>query len=414
MNTDRPLFTVRAIPEGKAPVTLDLSEICTKFEYDDTEHKADKLTLTFDNWDLTVFDDPTFRKGTILEVTYGYAGRMAPARRAIIHEVKGGRSLEVVALGMAMVMHKVKRARVFTNMTLAEIATQIAGDYGSDFNILTGTSPGNIVSDGATAQRLPHVVQAGETDATFLSRHAHKYGLEFYVDAAGLHFKPRNLAQAPIKTFTWYTPGDSGNDGTFLDFGIDNNVAHRPGSVTKKGIDPLAKKVLSSTATNDSTKRPGLAPVIEMVDPKTGEEKLQARTSEDHTEHSSDGTPVGVKAQADGKFKKTQHETIHLNFTVIGDPDVIAKRVYGFKGLGKRISGNYYAVSVKHAIAGGKYVTTGKSKTDGHGGYGSNNVGSKAAQNKSGEPPRATIEKVNARTGEEHVEFLKSTTEKAQ
>jgi hypothetical protein len=218
-----------------------------------------------------------------------------------------------------------------------------------------------------------------------------------------VHFKPRNLTQTPVRAFTWYN-----GDGAWLDFDIDNNIAARPGAVTKKGIDPLTKKAISHRADNDSTKRPGLAPVIEIVDPRTGGTKLQARAAEEHTEHSTEHTPQGLKAHAEGKFRDTQHETIKLSFKIIGDPDVLAKRVVEFNGVGKRISGRYYVKQATHTIDSSGYIVSGKAKTDGHGGYGNNNVSSKAALNKKDASKQVQIEKIDARTGESHIEFRKS------
>jgi uncharacterized protein len=403
VDTIRPFFSVKALPEGKAALALDISDKVMSFEFVDEESKADKLSLKLDNYDLSFFDDATFRKGTILEVVWGYPGRVAPARRAIIQRIKGSLQLTVEAHGMAMIMHKVKRSRVFENMTLGEIATKIAGEYGADLAIDGGTVRGNIAVDDVLDKRLPHRVQAQETDATFLSRLARRYGLQFYVDSTGVHFKPRNLTQTPVRAFTWYN-----GDGAWLDFDIDNNIAARPGAVTKKGIDPLTKKAISHRADNDSTKRPGLAPVIEIVDPRTGGTKLQARAAEEHTEHSTEHTPQGLKAHAEGKFRDTQHETIKLSFKIIGDPDVLAKRVVEFNGVGKRISGRYYVKQATHTIDSSGYIVSGKAKTDGHGGYGNNNVSSKAALNKKDASKQVQIEKIDARTGESHIEFRKS------
>ena len=404
---DRPVFTIKAIPEGKGAKPLDITDRTLSFEYVDEERRADKLCITLDNWDLSVFDDPTFRKGTILEVSHGYAGRMGPVRRAIIQSIKGSRQVTIEAHGMAMVMHKIRRSRVWENTTLTSIATQIAKNYGAEFNVQGGTISDNVFVDPSLDQpRTRH--QASETDATFLSRLARRHGLEFYVDSQGLHFKQRNLAQAPVKEFVWYN-----GDGDFLDFSIENNITGRPGSVTKKGIDPLSGTALSHTAENGSDKRPGLAPVMEIVDPITGESSNQARAAESHTEHTSETTATGTKSHAEGKFRKTQHETIHLNFQLVGDPDVLAKRIYIFGGLGKRISGRYYATQVTHKIDHGGYITSGKAKRDGHGGYGKNNIGSKAALNKK-DPTQAVnyIEKIDPRTGEAYKEYRRSGEER--
>lgn len=409
MSEFKPFFSVKALPEGKAEKALDISDRVLSFEYVDEESKADKLMLKLDNWDLTLFDDVTFRKGTILEVVWGYPGRLAPARRAIIQRIKGSLEVTIEAHGMAMIMHKVKHSRVFENKTLAEIATQIANEYGAELNVAGGTARGNISIEEALDKRMPHRVQAAETDATFLNRLARRYGLQFYVDSTGVHFKARNTEQTPVKAFTWY------NDqrGDWISFDIDNNIAARPGAVTKKGIDPLSKKPITHRADNDSTKRKGLAPVIEIVDERTGKTHLQARSAEEHTEHSSEQTAQGLKGQAEGKFRQTQHETIKLAFKLVGDPDILAKRVVEFNGIGKRMSGRYYIKSATHTIDASGYVVSGKAKTDGHGGYGANNARSKADLNKKDPAKKVEqIEVVDARSGQTHTEFRKSGEEK--
>ena len=75
-----PVFYVKVAPEGEGAERVDLSHKVLSFVFEDSEKKADKLLLTVDNWDLKNFDDPVWRKGNILEVSWGYPGDMAPAR----------------------------------------------------------------------------------------------------------------------------------------------------------------------------------------------------------------------------------------------------------------------------------------------------------------------------------------------
>lgn len=403
----RPVVTIKAIPEGAAQQPIDVSNRLLSFEFIDNEKGADKLSITLENFDLSLYDDPTFRKGTILEFLWGYPGHTALPRRAIIQSVKGnGQTITIEAHGLAALLHKIKRVRTW-DQTLTSIVTSIAASYGSLLGVPGGALSKNIVIDPALdTVQVPRLsrVQAAETDATFLSRLARRYGLEFYVDAQGVHFKPRNLSQTPATTeFVWYT-----GDGSFLDFHVENNVSGRPGSVTKKGLDPLSKKVISHTATNGTGKRPGLAPSIEIVDPVTGAESLQSRAAEDHTEHTTERAET-IPLHAEAKFRLTQHETIHLGFTVVGDPDVAAKKVYRFSGLGKRLSGLYYVSQATHRITSSGYVVEGKARMDGHGGYGQGNIASKAALNKL-TPKNGTtqIEVIDPRTGEAHTEFRRS------
>ena len=252
--------------------------------------------------------------------------------------------------------------------------------------------------------RVPHRHQAAQTDAEFLNRLAKRYGLEFYVDSRGLHFKRRNMKQKPVKDFTWYN-----GDGDFMDFDVENDIVSRHGAVTMKGFDPLAKKAIAFRADNNSSKREGLAPTIEIIDPRDGSSHLQKIAAEEMLGHSTEGSAKAVQAHAEAKYRNGQHVTVKLSFKVVGDPDVQGKRTIGFRGLGKRISGLYYTRTVKHVIDASGYITSGLALTDGHGGYGQNNVASKASLNKKDAGKQVeTIEIVDPRTGERRIEFRKS------
>ena len=56
-------------------------------EYQDSEKKADQLKLTVDNWDLSNFDNPVWRAGNKVTITWGYPGRMSPVRECVIQKV---------------------------------------------------------------------------------------------------------------------------------------------------------------------------------------------------------------------------------------------------------------------------------------------------------------------------------------
>src|SRR5262249_25618928 len=67
-----PSMFVKVQPEGSTGARVDLSAKVLSLVYEDCEGKADKLVLTVDNWDLANFDDPVWRKGNLLEVSWGY------------------------------------------------------------------------------------------------------------------------------------------------------------------------------------------------------------------------------------------------------------------------------------------------------------------------------------------------------
>lgn len=393
IDTTRPFYSIKLIPPGGKGQSLDLTDKVTAFEFEDAERKADKLLLKVDNFDLSEFDNPAWRRGNILEFVFGYPGHVSPPRRCVIRRMKGSQVLTIEAHGLAMVMHQVKKSRVWSNMTLAEVARTIAAEYGSDLGVPSGTTADNIKIDEALDKKVPTRHQASQTDAEFLSSLAKRYGLEFYVDSQGMHFKRRNMKQAPVRVLNWYFEGN----GDILSFEIDNDLTRKAGSHTLKGTDPLSKKAINHTADNTTT-REGLAPVIEIIDPRDGSAVLQKRVDES-VGHSGETSIHNMRHQAEGNYLQTQHTTVHLNAEIIGDPDVTGKRVVEIRGLGKRLSGKYYVREAVHEISAGKVFTTKfKSKTDGTGGYGNLNVKSKANPNKQ-DPNKDVIEKIDARTG---------------
>lgn len=430
-NTDVPYFSVRAIPEGKSARPIDLTGKILEFEFVDEEAKADKLVLRIENEDLSEFDNPIWRKGVILEATWGYRHRVGPSRRCVIRKIGGGRVLNVEAHALSSLMHTDKKARVWKNMTLSEIATRIAADYteireaeevARQENKERALVPagvaaedwynlGNISVPAEYDQRIERRVQAAETDAAFLARLARKHGLVFYVDNQGVHFKMRNLKQPPVKTLTW-----RGGNGDFLDFNVENDISGKAGSVTKKGFDPLNKKALTHQANNASTKRDGLANVVEIVDKRTGATHLASRASEDHVEHTNEVTPSGVKSHASGKFRENQHTAVKMTCTVIGDPMLLGKRVVELQGLGKRLSGRYYVSQATHKIGSGYRVTL-KCKTDGTGGYHEMNIKSEATKSGAvggagGSGKTSVVERVDARTATTRLEYRRDGEER--
>ena len=100
-----PVYFVRVKPEGSNSERVDLSERVLAFSFEDSEKKADKLVLTVDNWDLSNFDDPVWKKGNILEVSWGYPGEMAPAREVVIQKVTGFQTLSVAGHAKSVLMN---------------------------------------------------------------------------------------------------------------------------------------------------------------------------------------------------------------------------------------------------------------------------------------------------------------------
>lgn len=397
-----PFYTVRVLPEGGRAQAVDLSDSVLSLTFEDATKKADKLSLTLDNSDLRHFDNPYWRRGNILEVMWGYPGRVAPARSCVIRRANGGRVLTIEAYAKSVLMHAKKQRRVWDNTTRAEVVRRIAEEYGY-------FDAGLRVQD--TGIRLAHVTQAGMTDAQFLAHLARKEGFEFWVDHTGLNWRERDYAQAPKKVLTYFTD----EVGQILDFNVETSITALTGSVEARGIDPLTKKKVTGKADNN-TERKGLATVIEVVDPVSGVTSLQTRVSSEETEHTTSGAGGGsdaaAKKSAEAKYRSNHASAVKMSMSVVGDPELTAKSVVEVRGMGKMLSGKYFVLTARHVLGrSGGYRTELELRKDGTEGYGDGkDAKSKAATNKTKAPEKAgaelrQVEVVDARSGETRIEW---------
>ena len=339
-----PCYFVTVVPEGAGAERLDLSDRVLSFAFEDSEKKADKLVLTVDNWDLSNFDDPVWKKGNILEVSWGYPGEMAPAREVVIQKVTGFQSLNVEGQAKSVLMNKVARCRTFENAKRSDVARQIGQENGYGPQLQDIEDTGEV---------LPIITQARTTDAQFLRRLADREGFEFYVDFDGLHFHQRHLGQRPVRVFRWYTAPEVGE---VLAINIENDVTAKPGAVSVRGRDPITRRDIDERGSNETTPRESLAPVIEIVDPETGAVRIERRNASEDVRPSPEASAGAARREADARYRRAQQTTVELTATVLGDPSVLAKTVVEFQGISQRLSGKYWVKEAKHKMDGSGYT----------------------------------------------------------
>lgn len=391
-----PVFYVKVEPEGASSERVDLSNRVLSFVFEDAERKADKLRLTVDNWDLSNFDDPIWKKGNLLEVAWGYPGHMAPARQCVIQKVTGFQTLTVEALSKAILMHKVAKCRVFENKKRSDVATQLAQENGYS---------GAAVDIEDSGETLTAITQARQTDAQFMKRLAEKEGFEFYIDFDGFHFHQRRLGQRPVRELHWYTAPEVGE---VISINIENDVTAKAGAVTLRGRDPLTRKDINAKGSNSETQRESLASTIEVVDPETGTTHLEKRNASEDVRPVAHASGQGAKREADSRFRRAQHTTVELSATVLGDPSLLAKTVVQISGIGQRLSGKYYVKEARHKIDGSGYTVELKAISDGH--SQSTGPASKGSANATTlKNPNDTalepIERVDPETGTTHIQY---------
>jgi phage protein D len=343
---DAPLFYVRAVVDEASSdgVRLDrINERVISMTFSDEERKADKFTLTLDNRDLAMYDEPAFKQGLILDVTWGYPGNMCPARRCVVQSIKGGLTLTVEAVATSILMNKIVRNVNYTNVRRSDVVRELArrAGYGADFIEIEETP---IVYET--------IVQARMTDAQMMKRLSTLEGFEFYVDHLGLHWHSRRIDQTPQRTFRYFTD----MTGEIQTFSIDNDITAKKAKKRTRGRDPLNRTDHeSSSSDNEDTDGESLGEIVDYVDPETATYTTAAErrtASEDVSPTSAQDAGTAARENR-GRFRAGKLVAIQLKLTVVGDPQTLSKTVVRVEGLGQRISGLYYIRKVVSKVGTG-------------------------------------------------------------
>jgi len=379
---------------------LGLRDRIISFSYEDSEKKADQVSIQLDNFDLSLFERADLMGGAVLEVSWGYPRAMAPPRRVVVKKLKGFQVLTLEGQATSVLLNREAKTRAWQNKTRAEVARELATEHGFTEDVVH-------VED--TAVRFDVISQTAETDARLLKRLAAREEFAFFVDDRGFHFRSRDQASPPTHVLTWYA--DRGR-GDVLSVNVESDLVRRAGSVGVRGRDPIAKATVSAEATKDSVPRATLAEVVEVVDPRTGESSLQTRNATASVHPSSAPTAASAEREAQARFRRAERDTIKVSVQVVGDPTLRAKSVIELRGVSKLLSGKYYVAEAKHSISSAGYVVDLKLTRDGSGGRSA--ARAPATQPQGGEPNRhqptsgaepLVVETINPETGATRLEY---------
>lgn len=357
---DAPLVWIRAVQDSTSPGTrLDLLyERITAMTFEDDERKADKFTLTVDNYDVAMYDEPAFKKGLTLDVQWGYVGNMAPARRGVVQSMKGGLTITIECIARSILMNKIVKTRTFENVRHSDVIRTIATEngYGPD-----------VLEIDETAIVYPQVAQARMTDAQLMKRLSVLEGFEFYVDHLGLHFHAQRLDQNPAKTLRWF----SDRTGEIQEFFLDNDITAKRGRRRARGRDPMERtEIDEASSDSEDTSGDSLAEIVEYLDREANAfNEVDANTVSEEVVSTTAQTSVAAATQTRGRFRQNKLVAIKLKLTIIGDPQIQAKTIIKVEGLGQRISGLYYIRKVVSSVGDGGFTQTLECISNGTGGH---------------------------------------------
>lgn len=360
MSKNDPVISVSIQPEGASKTVrlFDVSDQVIDMEYQDVEYKADKLTLTVDNSDLSQFDDPIWRKGNIIIISWGYSDVMSIPRRCQIRKVQGFKQLRVEALGKEIELNVDTKSNVYEHTSRSSVARVIAEQWGFRDEALLHIQDTKLVRE--------HIVQARITDAQFMRRLAAKEGFEWYIDHDGFHFHERNFFQRSNRVLTYFDDADLSE---ITDITVETDVTKRAGSVRVKTHNPTKRRTIDKPADSETEKgRAVLGSVNEA--PGKPESKVPGYKTTAHSivKGTTETDEGAAQKQAAAHFKKAQQAAVKMNITLIGDPNIHAKSIIELRGVGKRLSGLYYVKGTSHKI-NSSYTLSLECVSDGSGGH---------------------------------------------
>jgi phage protein D len=332
-----------ADPKDTVGAPVDLGGRLLAFNFEESDERADKVSLDVDNFDGAVFDRPELLGGALLEVAWGYPGNMAPPRRVAITKLKGFATLTIEAQALTVLWNDQSKTARWTNVTRSDVARTLAASHGYEGSFA-------IVDD--TGERFDVINQTAETDAWFLRRLAEHEHFLFLVDDAGFHFHARRQSDAPDHILTYYADLARGD---IQRVSVESDLTRRVGAVTVRGRDPMAKTTIEGKATADTATRGTLGDVLEVFDPESGAGSTRPWTATSSVRPSTASSPAQAVREADARFTRAESATVVLSVDVLGDPTLRARSIVELRGLPARLSGKYRVREAKHTINGGGY-----------------------------------------------------------
>lgn len=366
LDTFKPTFLIQI--EGES-LPKDITQEITAFAFEDSESGLDELELCVTNRNLQFTDDPHFQEGNEIVARFGFVSNLSPAKKAVIKEIEydfpdgGDPTIRIKAYDKGFKLAGKEIQRVWQKPAPGILYSEIAEDIAKQQGLTAVVTP--------TKTRHLRVAQSNISDAQFLQELATKSrsedgdgkaGFVFFVQDDELHFHPRELAKAPAVTLEYFTD----RKGVLRSFSpsVQSQGAKGEGTeVLTIGVDPRRKQTIQHKASNETTpKRDSLGGRTYLVDGNTGEARYREqetgkvvpaydRSEGFHEEPRSEP----MQDTAEGRFKDAEMRQVECSAVTVGIPSLRAKENVEIKGVGRKFSGVYYVVSVRHEIGGNGY-----------------------------------------------------------
>ncbi len=326
------------VVDGQA-LAADLYPLITLIRVEESVQLPDSFVIRIDDPHFELFDRRLFRIGTEIEISFRSEGALTVVTTgevtAIGVEQAGGGRHELVLQGLD-VTHRLARepkSRSFVQMTDADIAEAVAGDYRFETDI------------EATGEVREYVLQAAQTDLSFLRERAHRIGFDLWIAGGTLHYKRRPEAEAEPPALRW---GDN-----LHKFKVRLSSAERCDEVVVRGWDPLGGVAVVGTANG---RDPGTDA------PAASDANTDARGAFGTSTRFAGQFPVAsqieAEALAQSLIQRASGGEVVVRGEAAGDPRIAAGSEVAISGVGERLAGRYLVTAVEHVYGtGSPYVT---------------------------------------------------------
>lgn len=339
MVRDTPAFSLRM--KGKS-IDEELLRRVVFYEYEDSE-SMDKLTVKFDNMDLSIDENDFFEEGNLIVTKFGYANELSQNRVMIIKKIVGLKEITVEAFEGILQFNVPGKGRVLENSTLDNLVRQIAVTYKLKYKTEERKDiAGNVLT-------FDYIQPDESPDMSFLASVGKEIGYKAWIETDTLYFMPRKYWQSPYMKFVYY-----GEEGQVLDFIPEDTSIDKTSKLTTGGIDIKKKKIFTATEDGSNSK------VI----------RLTKKNFDYYMQDKRKYTAFGVKKviianskkEAENKllglYNATMDDQIKADMLVVGEPSLVSKRIIEVHGV-KRYSGNYFVGKVIHTISENGYISKG-------------------------------------------------------
>lgn len=327
-------------------VAKDISDDIINFSYEDVTDKMDELRLTILDAEMVHIDDPMLQEGKEIKAKWGYVNNLSEIRTCTIKEIEydfpdgGDPTITIVAYDKGHNLTGRAARTVWKNKTVADIVKDIAGKHKLKPVVQIPDDPPRAFTS-----------QGGKNDMEFLLKLAAEVGCVLKIKNTELSFAPASDGGAVVKFIYRAEP-----DGYLKNMQIKSDAEQGKGAAsetTAPGIDPATGKPFAPKSDASQSKY--------LVNMKDGSEKRETKRDSKHDETGAVAVSTAETAKeaenaAKRKAGSSVKDAIKADIETIGLPYLCAGMTITIDNIGKKFSGDWKIVSVRHIIDDNGYT----------------------------------------------------------